>query len=202
MTDKWLEAIMHADLMDGIKHGVAVSNLTYLTAKKLKLSDATCYNLAIAGLVHDIGKLRLSSFLYGRNSNGMQIEEMQYMRTHPMVGYEILKEYGFEDEVLLAVYYHHENYNGSGYPENLKADDIPLVARVLHVADAFTALISERPYRQAFDMDQATSIMIEDIKQYDMEVFLAFMDVIHEEDVMELITGKKLFIDFDPEIFF
>ena len=87
MVDELIKAILEVDLIDGIKHGVCVSNLTYLTAKKLGLSDEECYNLAVAGMVHDIGKLRLSSYLYGRNSNGMLIEEIQYMRMHSKLGY-------------------------------------------------------------------------------------------------------------------
>ena len=66
MVDEWTKTILEIDLIDGIKHGMCVSNLTYLIAKKLGLDNEACNNLAIAGMVHDIGKLRLSSYLYGR----------------------------------------------------------------------------------------------------------------------------------------
>ena len=201
MTDEWTKTILEIDLIDGIKHGVCVSNLTYLIAKKLGLSQEDCYNLAVAGMVHDIGKLRLSSYLYGRNSNGMLIEEIQYMRMHSTLGYEILKKNGYNDAICEAVLYHHENYDGSGYPDNRKAEQIPLGARIMRVADAFTALISERPYREAYDFDKAISIMIEDIKEYDMQVFLAFMDVIHEDGLLESIRNSQSSIDYDMEEF-
>ena len=201
MTDEWTKTILEIDLIDGIKHGVCVSNLTYLIAKKLGLPQEDCYNLAVAGMVHDIGKLRLSSYLYGRNSNGMLIEEIQYMRMHSTLGYEILKKNGYNDAICEAVLYHHENYDGSGYPDNRKAEQIPLGARIMRVADAFTALISERPYREAYDFDKAISIMIEDIKEYDMQVFLAFMDVIHEDGLLESIRNSQLSIDYDMEEF-
>lgn len=181
MVDEWTKTILEIDLIDGIKHGMCVSNLTYLIAKKLGLDDEACNNLAIAGMVHDIGKLRLSSYLYGRNSNGMIIEEIRYMRMHSRLGYDILKENGYNSAICEAVLYHHENYDGSGYPDNRKAEQIPLGARIMHVADAFIALISERPYREGFDFDSAIGIMIEDVKEFDMQVFLAFMDVIHED---------------------
>ena len=181
MVDEWTKTILEIDLIDGIKHGMCVSNLTYLIAKKLGLDNEACNNLAIAGMVHDIGKLRLSSYLYGRNSNGMIIEEIRYMRMHSRLGYDILKEKGYNNAICEAVLYHHENYDGSGYPDNRKAEQIPLGARIMHVADAFIALISERPYREAFDFDSAIGIMIEDVKEFDMQVFLAFMDVIHED---------------------
>ncbi len=201
MTDEWTKTILEIDLIDGIKHGVCVSNLTYLIAKKLGLPQEDCYNLAVAGMVHDIGKLRLSSYLYGRNSNGMLIEEIQYMRMHSTLGYEILKKNGYNDAICEAVLYHHENYDGSGYPDNRKAEQIPLGARIMRVADAFTALISERPYREAYDFDKAISIMIEDIKEYDMQVFLAFMDVIHEDGLLESIRNSQSSIDYDMEEF-
>ena len=164
MVDEWTKTILEIDLIDGIKHGMCVSNLTYLIAKKLGLDDEACNNLAIAGMVHDIGKLRLSSYLYGRNSNGMIIEEIRYMRMHSRLGYDILKENGYNSAICEAVLYHHENYDGSGYPDNRKAEQIPLGARIMHVADAFIALISERPYREGFDFDSAIGIMIEDVR--------------------------------------
>ena len=112
MVDEWTKTILEIDLIDGIKHGMCVSNLTYLIAKKLGLDNEACNNLAIAGMVHDIGKLRLSSYLYGRNSNGMIIEEIRYMRMHSRLGYDILKEKGYNNAICEAVLYHHENYDG------------------------------------------------------------------------------------------
>lgn len=199
MAENWVEDVLYADLVDGLSHGMRVSNLTYLTAKKLNLDDETCYNLAVAGMVHDIGKLRLSAYLYGRNSKGMIIEEMQYMRMHSKLSYDILKAHDFSPYILETVLYHHENYDGSGYPENLKADKIPLGARIVRVADAFVALISERPYREAFDVETAMSMLIEDIKEYDMQVFLAFQKVINDDGVMELISRDTLLIDINLE---
>ena len=201
MVDDWAKTILEIDLIDGIRHGVCVSNLTYLIAGKLGLDEEERHNLAIAGMVHDIGKLRLSSYLYGRNSNGMLIEEIQYMRMHSTLGYEILKKNGYNDAICEAVLYHHENYDGSGYPDNRKAEQIPLGARIMRVADAFIALISERPYREAYDFDSAISIMIEDVKEYDMQVFLAFMDVIHEDGMLEKIKQNQKVIDYDMEEF-
>lgn len=201
MVDDWTKTILEIDLIDGIKHGMCVSNLTYLIAKKLGLDGEECNNLAIAGMVHDIGKLRLSSYLYGRNSNGMIIEEIRYMRMHSKLGYDILMENGYNNAICEAVLYHHENYDGSGYPDNRKAEQIPLGARILRVADAFIALISERPYREAFDFDSAIGIMIEDVKEFDMQVFLAFMDVIHEDGVLDRIKQSQSSIDYDMQEF-
>lgn len=93
------------------------------------------------------------------------------MRMHSKLSYDILKQYDFSDLVLDSVLYHHENYDGTGYPENRKGEDIPFGARVMRVADTFTALISDRPYRRAFDIETAMQIIIDEIDCYDMEVF-------------------------------
>ena len=189
--DKFQKTLI-TDAEDNLKHGICVSNLTYLIANEMGLSDEMKYDLAIAGLVHDIGKLQLSRYLYGRAKEKFQVEEMKYMRMHSKLSYDILQEYGLSSFVLDAVLYHHENYDGSGYPENLKGEDIPFGARIMRVADTFTALISDRPYRKAFDVDTAMEIMIEDINCYDMQVFLAFQKIIHEQQTIELIKESKM----------
>lgn len=183
--------ILFSDMQDNISHGILVSNLTYLTAQKMGLDEGTCYELAIAGLLHDIGKLRLAGYLYGR-SDGLKVEEIQYMRMHSKLGYDILQYYDFSTFVLQSVLYHHENYDGTGYPENLEGEEIPFGARVIKVADNFAALISDRPYRKAFDIEAAIDIMIEEIKIYDVEVFIAFQKVINDSNSLDVIRKNKL----------
>ena len=104
-----------------------------------------------------------------------------------LVGYAILKDRGYEDAILEAVLYHHENYDGSGYPKNLKGEQIPVAARILRVCDAFGALISNRPYREAFDKETALDIMVEEAKYFDMKVYLAFQRVSHSEEIDKLL---------------
>ena len=115
---------------------------------------------------------------------------------HSKISYDILKQYDFSDIVMESVLYHHENYNGSGYPENKKGEEIPFGARVMRVADTFTALISDRPYRRAFDIETAMQVMIDEIDCYDMEVFLAFQRLIHEESTLEVIAESKFSSNF------
>ena len=140
--------------------------------KRLGMSEDEAYELKLAGMIHDVGKLKLSPYLYGRNSDGLSIEEMKYMRMHSKIGYEYLKRYDFSDTVMKTVLYHHECFDGSGYPNNLSGEEIPFGARILRLTDEFAALISERPYRKAFDIDTAVDIIIEEIKNMDMRVFL------------------------------
>jgi HD-GYP domain-containing protein (c-di-GMP phosphodiesterase class II) len=116
---------------------------------------------------------------------------MKHIRMHSQLGYDILKQEGFSDDILEAVLYHHENYDGSGYPGNLSGDDIPLSARILRVCDVFAALISDRSYRKAFDIDTAIELMIDEVKNFDMNIFLTFMKIIHSVDINK-ITGKDV----------
>ena len=180
------------DFKSGIAHGVLVGNLTYTLAKRLGLSEEEAYELKLAGMVHDIGKLKLSDYLYGRNTDNLSIEEMKYMRMHSKISYDVLKNYEYSDNIMDVVLRHHECFDGSGYPDNLKGEDIPLGARILRVTDEFSALISDRPYRKAFDIDTAVQIMIEGNKNIDLRIFLEFQRMIHEEDTKTIIENSML----------
>lgn len=180
LADDW--AMFEEDTTEELKHSISVSNLAYCVAKQLGLYEDQCHELAMAGILHDIGKLRVSGYLYGRDEDTLNIEEMKYVRMHPRLGYETLIRYDFSDSILESILYHHENFDGSGYPENLTGDQIPMGARILRVCDTYAALTSDRPYRRAFDKDTAIELMIEEVKNFDMKVFLAFLFVIHDEE--------------------
>lgn len=183
------------DFKSGISHGILVANLSYELARRLGVSEAGACDIKLAGLVHDVGKLALSRYLYGRNTEGLSIEEVKYMRMHSKIGYDFLKKYDFSENVLEAVLYHHECYDGSGYPDNLKGEDIPLSARIIRVADAYAALVSDRPYRKAFDYETAVDILIEENKNFDMRVFIEFQRFIHEPEALKLIELSNVYLD-------
>ena len=187
------------DITEEINHGIRVSNLAYYVAKSLGLYEAQCHELAVAGMVHDIGKLRVSGYLYGRHEDTLKIEEMKYVRMHPRLGYELLMRHDYSDFVVESILYHHENYDGSGYPENLAGDQIPLGARILRVCDVYAALTSDRPYRKAFDPEPAVELMIDEVKNFDMKVFLAFQRTIHEEKLQEKWKAPKLQVRITEE---
>lgn len=138
------EKIIRYDLETEINHGIQVSNLAYKTGRQMSLAEDVCYELAVAGMLHDIGKLRLSRYVSG-DKNPLVIEEIKYVRRHTQLGYEALKNKGYSSFVLEAVYYHHENFDGSGYPENLRGEEIPLGSRILRVCDTYAALTEKRP---------------------------------------------------------
>lgn len=184
------EEINH-DLNAILFHSIIVSNLAYKVALELGLSDEKCYELAYAGIMHDIGKIHLNNklrLIKAEGNTGTSAEEMRYVRNHSKDSYTILKDRDFSEYLLDAVLYHHENYDGTGYPVGLKGTDIPEGARVLRVCDVFAALIDRRVYREPLDIDLAVETMIDEVKNYDMKVFLAFQRVIHEDDMAELFS--------------
>ena len=177
-TVKSTDRILEFDLSAELNHGVVVSNLAYAVAAEMGRDEAFCYQMAIAGMLHDIGKLKLTGYINGQERDPLLIEELKYVRMHSSLGYEELKEQGYSDIVLQSILYHHENYDGSGYPSNHSGDSIPLGARILRVCDVYAALSSDRPYRKAFDVSTVIELMIDEIKNFDMEVFLAFQRVV------------------------
>ncbi len=179
--------MLKTDVPEEIRHGMVVSNIAYRVAKTLECDEQMCYDMAVAGIVHDIGKIRLAGHIYGRDDDALKIQELRYIRMHSKLSYDILKERDFSEMVCETVLYHHENYDGSGYPYNLRGDEIPYGARILRICDVFSALVAERPYRKAFDVETALELMIEEVKNFDMKIFLAFMQVIHEFDVEEFM---------------
>jgi len=191
MENKTRGHILKLNLASELTHGVCVSNLAYRVAEKLGLSEEMCYDLAVAGLVHDIGKMEISKYLYNLERDPLMIEELKYVRTHSTLGYAILIERNYPEFILQSILHHHENYDGTGYPSNLAGQEIPIGARVLRVCDTFAALVTDRPYRKAFSVEEAVRLMIEEIKDFDVGVFLAFQQVVHGPYIEEILKMNK-----------
>ena len=180
-------------LTEQLIHGMEVSNLAYDLARELGYEKEICYELAKAGVLHDIGKIVLENYVEEQDT--LVVEEMRFVRTHSTLGYELLQGHGYSDFVLESILYHHENYDGTGYPANLAGEKIPFGARILRICDVYCALTSDRPYRSAFTRKQAMELMTEEVKNFDLKMFLAFQRVIHSgsrkaielSDVDELI---------------
>lgn len=191
ISEKKRLPIIQLDLAKEISHGICVSNLVYRVAKELELPEERCHDLAVAGFLHDVGKLGLKKYVYGHENDTLVVEEMKYVRMHADISVKIMKKCGYSEEMVEWVHCHHENCDGSGYPRNLTKEEIPLEARIIRICDVFAALTANRSYRKAFDVDTAVEMMIDESKNYDIKVFLAFMRVIHEEDVNDLLENKE-----------
>ncbi len=164
-------------------HGIAVSNLARILAWELGEKESFCDEISVAGLLHDIGKIRLSKYPVINWEKQLMVERMKYVWMHPTHSEQVLREQGYSETILQAVYSHHENYDGTGYPDNLRGEEIPWMGRILRVCDVFCALTSDRSYRRAFDRQSAIEIMIDEVADYDMKVFLAFQRLLHSERV-------------------
>lgn len=130
--------------------------------------------LKIASLLHDIGKIGVPERVLNKKSS-LNRKEINQIENHPLLGFEIIKPIEEFKEVLTAVKYHHERYDGSGYPEGLRGRKIPLLAAIISVADAYDAMTTHRPYRKALSHQQAlTEIINNSGKQFHPLVVKAF----------------------------
>lgn len=179
-------SMMQEDLEDAIDHGVLVTKTVRLLCESSGISEEYKDMMLTAAGLHDIGKLQLGQVLYGRDKSAMKIEELRYMRMHAENAKKMLEDCGYPEAIVKAVYHHHENFDGSGYPDNLIGSKIPFSARMLRVCDTFCALVSERPYRKAFEFETALEMMIEDSKDLDMGIFLEFLKLYHSEEFDEI----------------
>lgn len=184
--------IIRPTIVKELSHGIAVSNLACRVGRQMGLSKEECYELALAGFLHDIGKLELAKYVSGKEDETLIIEEMRYVRRHSKLGADILERKGYSRRIVDMVRYHHENCDGSGYPMNLSREDIPLGSRILRVCDVFVALTADRPYRKAFDVKTALEMMMDEAKYYDVGVFLAFMNVINDGSLEGVMDTEEL----------
>ena len=173
--------IVDYNLKEELEHGVYVSRLAQEIAAELGLDKKTRRNIGVAGILHDIGKLTLMSYINGEEEDPLVIEQMQYVRMHPTLSHEIVRRRHYSRDIQDYVRWHHENYDGTGYPDMLRGEEIPLGARIIRVSDVFAALTSDRPYRKKFSKKIAMELMIEEVNHFDMQVFLAFQRVVHKD---------------------
>lgn len=157
-------------------HSQRVTEYALIIASEMNLSDEERYDIELAGLLHDIGKIGIPEAILLK-SEKLTNEELNEIRKHPSRGAEILAHIRQLSDIIPGILYHHEHYNGSGYPVGLKREEIPLVSRILAVADAFDAMTSARPYRSAFSVEYA----FEEIKknagaQFDPQVAEVFLN--------------------------
>jgi len=131
-----------------------------------------------AGLLHDIGKIGIPGYILNKPGPLTPEEFNGIMKTHSLLGANILKDVPFLQELHKLVLYHHEHYDGNGYPEGLKGDEIPIGARIIHLADAFEAMTADRSYRKSLGVDEAVKRIKEGCgKQFDPDVVAAFLRV-------------------------
>lgn len=156
-----LTMIAHAiDLKDVYtgRHAREVADIAVRIARAMRLPEKDVSTIRIASLLHDIGKVGISGGII-RKPGKLTIDEESIMKQHPVIGAGIMQPVELLADAAYLVRHHHENYDGSGYPDGLKSLDIPLGSRIVFVADAFNAMTTDRPYRRARSKQEATKIL-------------------------------------------
>ena len=162
-------------------HSVRVAKYAAATAEEMRLEPHEIENILYAGFLHDIGKIGVSEKILYKPAV-LNIEEWEAVKAHPVTGAKILEPIPSLHEIVPLVRHHHERYDGTGYPEGLTGEEIPLGARILAVTDAFEAMTSYRPYSHAIYPAQATTILKEGMgKQWDAKVVKAFLGTLERE---------------------
>ncbi|MEJ5257537.1 MAG: HD-GYP domain-containing protein [Fervidobacterium sp.] len=161
-------------------HSKNVANLASLLAEKLGLSDELIRKTYWAALVHDIGKIVIPSTILNKEGK-LTIEEFEIIKKHPVYGYDFLSTSADLRELARYVYHHHERWDGKGYPSGLSGEDIPLISRIIAVADAWDAMRSSRPYRKGLSKEDALKELIEHSGvQFDPNIVRMFVKLIRE----------------------
>ncbi len=153
-TVRALTSVMDARDSYTCGHSERVGWLARLTGEALRLPDSDLQTLEWSGVLHDVGKLGVPETILNK-PGPLTTDEFERIKQHPRLSYEILRTVPSLQPTLEAVLYHHENHDGSGYPVGLAGEQIPLLARILHIVDIFDALTSARPYRGRMLLDDA-----------------------------------------------
>ncbi len=158
-------------------HSRRVAGYTVILAFKMGIPRSQIIEIERGALLHDIGKIGVPDAIFLK-PGPLNDDEWKIMRSHVELGYRMVRNIEFLKEASLVIYGHHERYNGSGYPRGLKAEDIPIGARVFSVADTLDAMTSDRVYRRKLDFE---AVRIEVVKhsgtQFDPKVVEAFLQI-------------------------
>jgi putative nucleotidyltransferase with HDIG domain len=166
-------------------HSLRVTEYSMNIGYQLGLSDASMEVLQVGAVLHDIGKSGLDDTLL-KKSTRLSTEELKRMRQHPLIGVDMVKDVSFLKEAVPLIQYHHERMDGMGYPEGLKGEEIPFLARIVGVADAYDAMTSPRSYKVALLKEVAIEELIKASgKQFDPGVVEALVSVYQPSNGLE-----------------
>ena len=186
-------------------HSQRVADYAVRIAKKLGKSEETQQILYYAGMLHDVGKIRVDGEVINKPGK-LTDEEFDQIRIHPVSGYHILRDIHDDARIGYGAKYHHERFDGTGYPSGLKGTDIPEAARIIAVADAYDAMASDRSYRKMLSQKVVRDEIQKGMgSQFDPEIAKAMLEIIDEDTEYELRQSDDgvhniLVVDDDKEI--
>jgi len=162
-------------------HSERVAETSVALAQELNLSDRDIEDIEYTALLHDIGKIGIADNILGKDSS-LTNKEFDKIKEHTIMGAKIIEPVDFLKNSYKAIYHHHERYNGKGYPDRIKGEEIPILARIIAVADAYDAMSSDRPYRKKLNKDKILKELKDQSgKQFDPEVVKALILILDRE---------------------
>lgn len=174
-----LEASSAIDAFEGYSqpHALRITELADSIAQRFRLADHDRFCLRQSALLHDVGEMVMDRG-YIRSSNPLVDSERVDMERHPVIGEQEASRRGMSRSVQLYIRWHHEWWDGSGYPDALRGEEIPLAARILRIADTYVSMTCGRPFRAAHSHDAAKEYVRESAGiEFDPEIVLAFLAV-------------------------
>jgi ribonuclease P protein subunit RPR2 len=170
------------------KHSIRVKEISVDIGRVMHVNDEELEALEWGGLLHDVGKIGVPDSILHK-PEPLTPQERELIQLHPITGWEIVRQVDFLGAASDVVRHHHERWDGGGYPDGLKGEDIPLTARVFAVADTFDALTTTRPYRPASPITEARVLIAEGRgTQFDPAVVDAFANM--PDDLFERIRAE------------
>lgn len=174
------------------QHSQRVTDLAVLIATQLECTPEQVDTVRVAGYLHDLGKLGVKDSVLLKKDR-LTDEEFEQIKAHPVIGEEIIRPIGFLPEERAVIRHHHERWDGKGYPDGLKGEEIPLLARIITVADAFDAMTSDRPYRPRMSLETGVEEILKNQgTQFDPMVVQGFSAVLPR-------WAKRLASDEEPD---
>jgi putative nucleotidyltransferase with HDIG domain len=171
------------------KHSTRVAKYSHMIALEMKCSEEELDVVNFAGSLHDIGKIGIRDDILLKPSP-LNDQEFEKIKEHPVIGADIISKMGLWDREMEIIRHHHERYDGKGYPDGLKGDEISKLARILCVADSFDAMVSDRAYRNKMKKSKALGIIEEHAgSQFDPEVVKAFLKL-EAKDIDVLLQDR------------
>lgn len=164
-------------------HSRRVAELSAKIAEKAGKDKEYCEEIYLTGLLHDVGKIGVPNAIINKETK-LTDEEYEVIKTHPVRGKEILSKISISPNLPIGANYHHERYDGKGYPEGLKGQEIPEIARIIAVADTYDAMASRRSYRNSLPMEKIRDELIKGMgKQFDTKFANIMVDMIDSGEV-------------------